>query len=80
MELPPPYAVYCVAHPNKRNGLTKPYPHRVGPAKDVEHAKRLIAEDRAEMRKTFGGLIDAPGDAGREYFIFKAKWERIECQ
>lgn len=80
IKAPSSYAVFCTVHPNKRNGITEKFTHRVGPAASIEDAREKIANDRKAMRNTFGGLIDAPGDSGRVYQVFKAEWTEVTDQ
>jgi len=75
---PKAIAVFVTVHPNKRNGVTKKFSARVASCDTVDQARALIADDRRAMGDTFGGLIDAPGSAGREYHIFRAEWTEIK--
>jgi hypothetical protein len=75
---PKPYAVYLIvpAH-SPDNDSDKEHWMRIGPANDVAHARRLIKENEAGRRNTFGGLID--GSRGKvTYRVFKAEWTEVE--
>lgn len=78
MKTPRPILVTVSIAPSKRNGLTKPIVGaRVGGCNTLEEAREMIAKDRREMSGTLGGLIDAPGTAGRTYRVFQAKWTEV---
>lgn len=78
MKAPRPILVTVSIVPNKKNGLMKPIDGaRVGGCNTLEEARALIAKDRREMNDTLGGLIDAPGTAGRTYQVFRAEWTEV---
>lgn len=49
---------------------------RVATARTEEEAAERIAEERAAMRDTLGGLI-APGDDRQTYEVWKADWTLV---
>ena len=73
---PPSLVVYCWIAPTKKNGLVKPLLSRVGAAHDRAGAEKLIADDKAAMSNTYGGLF-APSDIShRHYRVFSAAWHK----
>lgn len=76
---PAPYAVYVEVAPYPNCGFTGTYTSRIGPAKDLDEARRKIADDRKAMGDTMGGLIDPVSTKGRTYRVFKAAaWEEVQ--
>lgn len=72
------YAVFVTVKPNKRNGITREFTARVGAYQTETLARAAIVKDREAMCNTFGGLIDAPGNTGRSYRIFKSNgWTEL---
>lgn len=76
---PGSYRVFCYVEPTKKNRLDTPMLQNPGNAFTIEKARELIAEDKAAMSNTFGGLIDASPVEGRHYRIFHAEaWTAVE--
>jgi len=73
------YSVFVeVAHyPNCGFKPTEKMIGRLGAAKSIEGANKLIVDDRKAMGETYGGLIEPTRTKGRTYHIFKsAGWEK----
>ena len=78
VKAPRKYLVVVTVTPTKRNGLSKPFTSRVCAANTIDEALAGIRQDRISVCDTYNGLIDAPGNSGREYQIFEATWQEID--
>ena len=74
---PAAYAVFVWIPANPKNGRDKPMIARVGNARTLGGTEKLIREDLASCRETFGGMFSAVGTRGREYKVFKGEWAEI---
>jgi len=80
--VPAIYSVYVeVSHyPNCGFKPTEKMVGRLGAAKNIEDARKLIANDKRAMGETYGGLIAPTRLTGRTYHIFKSVggWEAAQ--
>lgn len=73
---PGEFTVVCRSAPSKVHGRRSW--GRVGNYSTLREAEEAIERDKAYMKETFGGLLDAVPVEGREYAIWIAKWERFK--